>query len=139
MAFPLATGRGSEQAETGGPMRPMYATLPLALALLVACGRDTGAELAKVLPDDRVEVNLPSDTSTARTGETAELYTLTRDVPLGVNGMIGGVLLLVDGVVDNYPPTTTTSDASAVTATWGPVSQNALDPKSTRMWVTHDL
>lgn len=113
----------------------MHALLPLALlAALPACTGPVPAQYARVLPDDRLEVNLP-EAGARRDGDVSQYYLMTRQVTDGVNGLIGGVLGTVDQITE-LPPSW--SNDEAATAVWGPWSQ-PLDAVQTLLTVHHDL
>lgn len=108
------------------------------LVLLIAgsaCVAPVPSEYADVLPDDRIQINLPTDFGGARRdGEWSEYYLFTARVTDDVNGLIGGVLVIVDAVTQ-LPPSWSNEEES--TAVWGPFS-GALDPVETLLWVNHD-
>lgn len=111
-----------------------FALVTALVASLAACSLPDGAsDYARVLPDERVKVNLPVDTA-RDAGEWSPYYVFTATVTRNVNALIGGVLLLVDTVTD-YPATW--SDTEENTAVWGPYAQ-ALDPAETILWVHYE-
>lgn len=118
-------------------MRPSHLLAPALIAglTLTACDTSLRGEFDRVLPDDRVLINLPTDdASSARVGGWSEFYVLTADVTKSVNGLAGYVLVLVDTITD-YPASSISDDGN--TATWGPFA-DALDPVETQLWVTHE-
>ena len=85
-------------------MRTLKLIAPLAtVAALVACQPvDQAGDYAAVLPDDRVAVNLPApDASMRAQGELSELYALTANTTDDVNGMIAGVLVAVNALMQS--------------------------------------
>ncbi|TNE85061.1 MAG: hypothetical protein EP330_27035 [Deltaproteobacteria bacterium] len=108
----------------------------LALAALSACVpvEEDPAAWADLLPDERLLVSMPADTTGARGGAFAEYYLLTANVTRDVNGLIGAVVTTLDFVTD-LPPTW--SDTDANTAVWGPFG-SGLDPAETVLFVTHE-
>lgn len=107
-------------------------SIALGATLLTACGARDNADFRDVLPDERLLVNLPEDNA-ARVGEWSEMYVFTAEVTHGVNGIVGFVLLLVDGVTQ-YPP----SSRAGNTAVWGPFEGDALTAVETQLWVTRN-
>lgn len=117
------------------PRALVTATLLTSLAL-TACGPMAGDSLTSVLPDQRVLINLPTEGDAAKDEndrEWSEAYLFTARVTDDVNGLIGGVLLLVDAVTD-LPPTYV--DETQQHAVWGPYS-DALDPVETSLFVQY--
>lgn len=94
--------------------------------------------LTEVLPDDRLEINLPVDS--AAKGDTdrdwATWYLATAEVTENVNGMVGTVLYWLDTITSSYPPSSV--DGSGTAATWGPWSEGALDPVENLLWIEQD-
>lgn len=117
-------------------------THPLLLASLLAVGacvaedEDDTSYLTEVLPDERVLVSLPtSDAAAARTvGDWSEFYLATADATDDVNGLIAGVLSLLDQVVQTRP---SDFDRAAHRAVWGPYG-DTLDPVQTWVIVEYD-
>ena len=108
----------------------------LAVPLLSACTTDS-SELTEVLPDERVLVSLDTEGAEAMarssSGEWSEFYLQTARTTEEVNGMIGGVLHLVDSVVDLRPSRV---DRRQHLAVWGPYS-DSLDPVETTLTVQY--
>ncbi|HJN77833.1 MAG TPA: hypothetical protein QGF58_28205 [Myxococcota bacterium] len=109
-------------------------------ALLTACapGNRVGADLAEVLPDDRIQVNLRTDSELAKDAEDgiwSNAYLFTARVTDDVNAMIAFPLILVD-VITSTPPSEIAEDGNS--ATWGPYG-DALDPVETILYVDHDV
>lgn len=115
------------------------ARLPAAIALLsltaTACiGGAPGDDLAQVLPDDRLLINMPTgDMAAKEDREWSEFYLLTAQVTDDVNGLIAVVLVMVDTVTE-YPASAVADDGNS--ATWGPWS-DALDPVETALHVVY--
>jgi hypothetical protein len=100
-------------------------------SLLCACSSTDKPEapfLAALPTRQTVEVLAP-DAGVSPQGDTAELYILTRQTTVAVNGLVGGVLDTLGNVASN-PPTTVSPDG----ATWGPFS-DALSPVVWRLAV----
>ncbi len=118
----------------------MTATRPLLSAALLlsltACFDDTSG-LTEVLPDDRILINLDTQagaqTARSELGEWSELYVVTAQVTDDVNGLIGGVLHLVDAVVQLRPSEVAEDGNRAV---WGPYA-DSLDPVETSLVVEY--
>ena len=112
-------------------------TATAALLTLSACTPSTDA-LTEVLPDERIEVNLPVDSfaATARgdLGEWSEFYVQTAETTENVNGLIANVLHLVDTLVHLRPSEV---DRRGHRAVWGPYS-DTLDPVETTLTVEYD-
>jgi hypothetical protein len=116
--------------------------LPLALA---ACARDDGGdEFREGVPyHEDIALEIPAGAAQqgalhaggitevrgALLGETAELYKLTRDITVMINGGTVAVLTLVKTITE-FPP----SSVSADMAVWGPHT-NALSPNTWRLTV----
>ncbi|MFH1463507.1 MAG: hypothetical protein ABIO70_03895 [Pseudomonadota bacterium] len=118
------------------------ALLPLLLAatsLATGCFLLPGSELSEVLPDDRIEVNLPIASTLAKddTREWSTYYLWTAEVTENVNRMTGVVLYWVDTITSDYRPSYVNDDRSE--AIWGPWSEGPLDPNETQLRVQHDL
>ncbi len=112
-------------------------TLPLLLGL-AGCFQNDG--LTDVLPDERIQVNLPMDDSAAKglakdEGDWAEWYLFTAETTENINTMIASVLFWVDTITTDYWPSYVDGDRNQ--ATWGPWS-TALDPVETLLWVSYD-
>lgn len=104
-----------------------------ALVALVACQPVEGpGDFAAVLPDERVQINLPVEEA-RRTTEWSPFYAVTANVTEDVNGLIGHVLGMV-GAVTDLPATW--SDTEEHTAVWGPYG-SGLDAAETILWVRH--
>lgn len=112
-------------------------TVTATLLALTACTPSTDA-LTDVLPDDRVQVNMPTDmaerTARGALGDWSEFYVQTAETTDNVNGLIGHVLHLVDTLVQHRP---TTFDRDGHRAIWGPYS-DTLDPVETTLTVEYD-
>ncbi len=104
---------------------------------MIALGCNRGSELTEVLPDERIQVNLPIGEGLAKDEgkEWATYYLFTAYVTEHINGFVGGVLYWVDTITSEYPPTYVNRDLN--NAVWGPWS-GALDPVETQLWVTYD-
>ncbi len=106
--------------------------LPLTAALLATgCSAGIGDELADVLPDDRIAVNMPVENSAAKdaTGEEkqwSDLYLLTAEVTEDVNRLVHIVLYTVSTIAREVEPTEVDSENQI--ATWGPWGGDGLDP-----------
>ncbi len=107
------------------------------LALTVACvPTDDARDYAQLLPDNRIQVNLPTELEgTARLDGWSQSYLITAKVTDDINGLLAGILLTVDAVTE-LPPTWSSEEDN--TAVWGPWA-NALDPVETTLWVHHDV
>ncbi|MCB9746076.1 MAG: hypothetical protein H6740_26105 [Alphaproteobacteria bacterium] len=119
----------------------MNARTALAAALLapslLACAPGAGAGLSQVLPDDRVLINLPTESAAAKALEDEQwspMYLFTASVTEDVNGLIGGVLGLVR-VITLLPPSDVDGDTNH--AMWGPHA-DALDPVETSLHVVYE-
>ncbi len=115
----------------------IHASLPLFLAL-GGCFQTTS--MSDVLPDERIQVNLPMDEGTAKGLAKDEIewstwYLFTAATTQNINSMIATVLFWVDTVTTNYRPTYVDRDTNQ--AEWGPWS-TALDPVETLLWVSYD-
>jgi hypothetical protein len=106
---------------------------------LTACSLGgPGAELASVLPDERIQINMKVDSDLAKDaadGEWSEAYLFTAQVTDDVNAMIAFPLILVE-VITQTRPSEVSEDGSM--AIWGPYG-DALDPTDTLLTVEHDL
>ena len=92
--------------------------------------------LVEILPDERVEVNLPLASGLAKDDDDwATLYLFTASTTEDINRMVGTVLLWVDTITHDYQPSYV--DATETSATWGPWG-TALDPVYTLLWVARD-
>ncbi len=116
--------------------------LPLILALSALTGGCflQSSDMAEVLPDDRLLVNMPlaSDLSKDLDEKNwATYYLLTAEVTEDVNWMVGTVLYWVDTITHEYRPSYVNSDQTE--ALWGPWAGSALDPTMNQLWVTHDI
>ncbi len=107
----------------------------MALALSAAgCFQTT--DMDEVLPDERIQVNLPMDEGLGKAPrDWATWYLFTASTTETINAMAGTVLLWVDGITSNYRPTLVDRDQN--TAEWGPWS-TALDPVETLLWMSYD-
>ena len=117
-------------------------TLPLLLAastLAAGCFMQADSELSEVLPDDRIQVNMPLASELAKddTKEWSTFYLWTAEVTEDVNWMAGIVLFWVDTITTHHRPSYVNQDQSE--AIWGPWSEGALDPVQTQLRVNHDL
>lgn len=92
--------------------------------------------LTEVLPDDRIEINLPVGTGAKADKEWATYYLLTADVTEEINTLIAVPLYWVDTITTRYPPTYVNEEKTE--ATWGPWNEGALDPAETQLSVQHD-
>jgi hypothetical protein len=93
--------------------------------------------MVDVLPDERIQVNLPMDEGTAAKGEGdwSDWYLFTASTTENINTMIGAVLFWVDTITTDYRPTYLDRDTNQ--AEWGPWA-TALDPVETLLWVSYD-
>ena len=109
-------------------------TLPLLLAM---SGCFQAASMTEVLPDERIQVNLPTDGGTAAkgVGDWSDWYLFTASTTENINAMIGSVLFWVDTITTDYRPTYVDRDTNQ--AEWGPWA-TALDPVETLLWVSYD-
>ena len=113
--------------------------LPL---FLVLGGCFQGSDLSEVLPDERIQVNLPMDEGTTAKGlakdeiEWSTWYLFTASTTENINAMIASVLFWVDTVTTNHRPSYVDRDTNQ--AEWGPWS-TALDPVETMLWVDYDI
>lgn len=106
-----------------------------ALLALTGCLIPVPGDYGDVLPDERIQINLPvAFGDSQRDREWSQFYLLTARVTDDVNGLIGFVLHTVD-VVTDLPPTW--HDTEDNTAVWGPFA-DALDPVQTVLWVHYD-
>ncbi len=118
------------------------ALLPLSATLLITgCGSTLGDDLADVLPDDRIAINMPVENAAAKTTgaekQWSDLYLLTAEVTEDVNGLITVVLYTVSTIARELEPTTVDEDTQ--TATWGPWGGDGLDPTEGQLVVQkHD-
>lgn len=115
----------------------LFATAPLAVALLAACepaptGPDADS-FARHLPDERILVAMPVAGDRA-VGDLAETYLTTAQVTTVVNGLIGMVLDTVDHITD-FEPTWTEDENKFL---WGPWNDGGLDPNQTALYVELD-
>ncbi len=112
----------------------MHRFSPVSALLLVACFQ--GGANTDVLPDERIQVNLPTQRDAAKDEvEWSEWYLFTASTTENINAMIGSVLFWVDTITSDYWPSYVDGDRNH--ATWGPWS-TALDPVETLLWVTYD-
>jgi len=110
----------------------MRRALALTALALPAC---FASPLVDVLPDERIEVNLPLAYSAKDEGDWATFYLFTASTTEDINRLVGTVLLWVDTITHDYRPTWV--DRSRDSATWGPWS-TALDPVETLLWIDRD-
>ncbi len=111
----------------------MRLTLPLILGL---SGCFQTNSMTDVLPDERIQVNLPMDEGAAKDEvDWSEWYLFTASTTENINTMIGVVLFWVDNITSSYRPSYVDRDTNQ--AEWGPWS-TALDPVETLLWVTYD-
>ena len=106
--------------------------LPL---LTIGCAGG-GSEFADVLPDDRLLLELPANNVSSKgmtEGEWSEFYLVTSQVTDDVNGLIGGILHLVDNITDRRPSWANDARTHAI---WGPYS-TALDPVDVTLHVEY--
>ncbi len=104
-------------------------TLILSLA---ACTAGPADDYAKVLPDDRLLVNLPADfggQARSAVGDPSEYYAMTLDVTTDINTFVGDVL---DGIAEitSFDPTWANDDRDK--AVWGPWEDGDVNG---RLWV----
>ncbi len=110
-----------------------FFALPLTACLQTS---DGASDMARVLPDERVQINLPVDVGGSdRARDWSEFYLMTAEVTENVNGLVGSVLFMVDHITSTYEPSWSSSEAN--TALWGPWAE-PLDSAETRLWVHHD-
>jgi hypothetical protein len=107
----------------------------LATTALTACGPMDGdpSSYADVLPDSRLEVNLPVELDGARTKDWSEAYLFTARVTSDVNSFVGGMLTSVNAVTELPASWSSEEDNTAV---WGPFA-DALDPVETLLVVQY--
>jgi hypothetical protein len=112
----------------------MHRFAPLSALLLAACFQ--GGASTDVLPDERIQVNLPTGSASAKDDiEWSEWYLFTASTTENINAMVGAVLFWVDTITHDYRPSYVDGDRNH--ATWGPWS-TALDPVETLLWVSYD-
>jgi hypothetical protein len=116
--------------------------LPLLLAaasFASGCFLLPDSELSEVLPDDRIQINMPtaSDLAKDETREWSTFYLWTAEVTEDVNWMTGTVLYWVDTITTAYPPSYVDQERNQ--AIWGPWDDGPLDPNETQLRVHHDL
>jgi hypothetical protein len=106
----------------------------LVLALVLAgCSQPAPSDFLDVLPDERIQVNLPVGGDRGER-EWSTYYLFAATVTQSVNALIGGVLVWVDVITDTPPSWSSTEENTAV---WGPYAQ-ALDPAETILWVHYE-
>ncbi len=116
-------------------------TRPYLPLLLVLTGCFQANSMTDVLPDERIQVNLPMDEGTTAKGiakdekEWSTWYLFTASTTENINTMIASVLFWVDTITTTYRPTYVDRDTNQ--AEWGPWS-TALDPVETLLWVTYE-
>ncbi len=96
--------------------------------------------MTDVLPDERIQVNLPVDDAAAKglakdERDWSSWYLFTAGTTENINTMIASVLFWVDTITTDYRPTYVDNDTNQ--ATWGPWA-TALDPVETLLWVNYD-
>ncbi|MFH1463309.1 MAG: hypothetical protein ABIO70_02880 [Pseudomonadota bacterium] len=112
----------------------MHRSAALLFVALPACF--VQSSLVEVLPDERVQVNLPLASGLAKDDDDwATLYLFTAATTEDINRLVGTVLLWVDTITHDYRPSYV--DSSESSATWGPWA-TALDPVQTLLWVVRD-
>ena len=110
-------------------------TLPLPLFSILAGCFQTHS-MTDVLPDERIQVNLPTSSDAAKDEPAwSEWYLFTAGTTENINAMIGSVLFWVDTITHDYPPTYLDTENNQ--AEWGPWS-TALDPVETLLRVAYD-
>ncbi len=113
----------------------MWKRLCLLGSLVCACGGANQPEssLLTALPSRQtLEVSAPDGGATTQppgSGDTAQLYILTRQTTAAVNGLVGGVLDTVGAIARTAPTSMSPSSAA-----WGPFS-DALSPVVWRLAV----
>jgi len=117
-------------------------SLPILIAtatLASGCFLVPGNDLAEVLPDERISINMPmaSDLTKDDTREWSTFYLWTAEVTEDVNWMTGTVLYWVDTITTQYPPGYVNAEQNE--AVWGPWDDGPLDPTETQLRVHHDL
>ena len=117
-------------------------SLPIILAAATLCSGCfllPGSELSDVLPDERIEINMPLASELAKDGdkEWSTFYLWTAEVTEDVNWMAGTVLYWVDTITTQYPASYVNEDQTE--AIWGPWSEGPLDPVETQLRVAHDV
>ena len=113
--------------------------LSLAIATLATGCLTQGSAFTDILPDDRIEINLPLASTAAKddtTKDWATYYLLTAEVTENVNGLIGSVLWWVDTITTQFPPSYLDQENNA--AAWGPWTESTLDPVMSQLWVTYE-
>lgn len=111
----------------------------LAAFALVTAGCPLGkSPLTEVLPDDRIQINLPLASSLSKADDKnwATFYLFTADVTEEVNTLIAIPLYWLDTITTRYPPSYV--DSAQNEATWGPWDDGPLDPALTQLQVQHD-
>ncbi len=108
-------------------------------AISSGCFMLPDSELSEVLPDDRIQINMPvaSDYAKDDTREWSTFYLWTAEVTEDVNLMTGTVLYWVDTITASYPPSYTNAERHE--AVWGPWNDGPLDPTETQLRVQHDV
>ncbi len=111
----------------------------LVILAVTGAGCATSPDLLDVLPDERIEINLPTGAEAAKAVDPdkawATFYLFTAEITENVNGLVGGVLYWVGTLTSTYPPTWVDEDRTE--ASWGPWSR-ALDPVETLLWVAYE-
>src|SRR5512139_3052783 len=96
-------------ADSGTQEEPMHRSLVLVTLTALSAGCAPPVDMLDVLPDERIQVNLPvgSDAAKAVGGdkEWATFYLFTHDVTDSINPLIAGVLYWVHTITSTYPPT----------------------------------
>ncbi len=112
--------------------------LPLSAFLLTTgCSTSLGDELAEVLPDERIAINMPMENAAAKTTgsekQWSDLYLLTAEVTEDVNGLIKVVLHTVSTIAREIKPTSV--DRENQEAIWGPWGGEGLEPTESQLRV----
>ncbi len=106
------------------------------LLLMSISGCFAVEDMSELLPDERIQVNLPTQADGAKgEGDPSDWYLFTASTTADINGMIGAVLFWVESLRTGYQPTAVDDDADTVE--WGPWA-TALDPVETLLWICHD-
>ncbi|MEQ1568492.1 MAG: hypothetical protein ABMA64_22840 [Myxococcota bacterium] len=93
-------------------------TFSLLLPVFVAACTTPGAQLASILPDDRLSIDEAafSDAAMRGVGESSEYYATTRSAVTDTNTMVGDVLSLIEAIT-SFDPTWSDEESTAL---WGP-------------------
>lgn len=108
-----------------------------ALLTALTTGCTTGApgdDYTAVLPDERIQLDMPTDMGGARSvGQISEAYLIGLDATQSVNGGIGEILEGIEEIT-SFDPTWSSDDEDR--ALWGPWEND--DATLARLWIEHD-